>query len=85
MIGGLSFGQWLIVLAKAPPIIAKVKTALPVLVPILDDVRSLIHELGLDQPTDKPLTPKEVAEKIGLGDLTPEEQALYDRMSGNIG
>lgn len=83
-IGGFTLTQWAIILGKSPPIIAKVRTALPILMPIVDDVRALVHELGLDKPSpDKPLTPKEFTDK--LGELTPEEKALFDRMSGNVG
>jgi hypothetical protein len=80
--GGLSFSQWLRLIAAAPSIVAEVKLILPVVVPVVKHILALVHELGLDKPSDAPLTPREVAEKIGLGDLTPEEQATLDRMLG---
>jgi hypothetical protein len=81
-VGGLSFAQWLKLIAAVPRIAAEVRLILPVVVPVVRNILALVHELGLDKPTDEPLTPREVAEKIGLGDLTPEEQAMLDRMLG---
>ena len=81
MMMGLSFRQWMIVIARAPVIVEKVKAILPELLPIIDDVRDLAHELGLAKPGEKKVTPKQIIER-GLEDLTPEERALFNRMTG---
>lgn len=79
---GLSFQQWLQLLAATPRIVEHLRRALPTLIPLIKEVVAVIEDLKLEEPIHKPVAPNEAVKKLQTKKgFTPEEKELFERMS----
>lgn len=75
----LTFPQWLKLLAAVPEIVAEVRAALPVIMPLVKRITKLVEELELDKPAaGQPITPKELVTRPHA--LNVDEQRQFDRI-----
>lgn len=78
---GLTFKQWLTLFGGSIRLAPKVVTALPVLIPLLEEITKLAKEVSRYKATEAPMTREEVVTKIGSGTLSEDEKRFFDRAS----